>query len=471
MADFDLLVVGGGWGGYTAAQTMAQHGARVALVERDRVGGVCLHKGCIPTKALLETAAVLTTVAEADARGVDVAKPKLNWTQAQAHKDAVVSRLHEGMQRALELTKVERVMGTARMSGPTRVSVEGGEGGRVELSAKALVIATGSEARSLPFLPIDGKRVITSDHAVEMAPPRRAIIVGAGAVGMEFASLWRDLGSEVTVVELLPTILPQEDRETSRALVKALSERGVTIETGASIDAQSVKVTARSVRFDYSVGEETRTARGDVVLVATGRRGNAEALAPGEAGVVTKDGTVPVDAAMRTNLSNVYAVGDVTGGLQLAHAAAAQGRFVAETLLEHDPPPVDPIWMPRAVYTRPQVASIGMTEAEARDGGHKVQVGRASFGVNGRALIHGQAEGFVKLVADAESGDLLGAHIVGAEASEMIGQVSIASFVDASSWELATAVQPHPTLSEAVAEAAQAAIRPKVRLGSQTTAG
>ncbi len=465
MADFDLLVVGGGWGGYTAAQTMAQHGARVALVERDRVGGVCLHKGCIPTKALLETAAVLTTVGGAAAQGVDVGPAKLNWKQAQAHKDGVVARLHEGMQRALDLTKVERVMGTARMSGPTRVSVERREGGSVELRATALVIATGSEARSLPFLPVDGKRVITSDHAVEMAPPKRAIIVGAGAIGMEFASLWSDLGSEVTVIELLPTILPQEDRESSRALTKALSERGVVIETGASIDAQSVKITARSVRFDYRVGDEKRSARGDVVLVATGRRGNADLLAPGEVGVVTKDGSVPVDASMRTNLSHVYAVGDVTGGLQLAHVAAAQGRYVAETLLERAPPAVDPLWMPRAVYTRPQVASIGMTEAEARAAGGKVQVGRASLGVNGRALIHGQAEGFVKLVTDAESGDLLGAHIVGSEASEMIGQVSVASFVDASSWELATAVQPHPTLSEAVAEAAQAAIRPKVRLG------
>ncbi|MEE9276818.1 MAG: dihydrolipoyl dehydrogenase [Dehalococcoidia bacterium] len=465
MPEFDLLVIGGGWGGYTAAQTLAQQGGRVALVEQDKIGGVCLHRGCIPTKALLETAAVVQAITNSSHYGIHVAEPELRWPETLHARDAIVQRLHDGMERALELTKVERIAGTAQMTGATSVRVRPSDGGaEVKLDARALVIATGSEPNTLPFLPVDGKRVITSDHAISLTPPKRAIVIGAGAVGMEFASLWTDLGGEVTVLELLPTVLPGEDRDISRTLDSALKARGAIIETNARIDPQSVKITARSVRFDYAVNGETRQAVADVVLVATGRRPRFEALAPGVAGVTTEAGAVCVDQDMRTNVNGVYAVGDVTGGLQLAHVAAAQGRFVAESLLERRPPPIDPLWMPRAVYTMPQVASIGLTEKQARESGRKLQVGRAHFSVNARALIHHREDGFVKLLTDAETGDLLGAHIVGPEATELIGQVSLGRFVDASAWELATAVQPHPTLSEAVAEAAQAAQRPKLRL-------
>ena len=460
-----MIVVGAGWGGYTAASTLAQHGAKVALVEQDKVGGVCLHRGCIPTKALLEAAATLGAVQRADRVGITSAKPRLDWKRTLAFKQAVVDRLHRGMESGLQLAKVERVAGAARMVAPQAVVVTPPAGAPdVRIDAGALVIATGSAPSTLPFLPLDGARIVTSDEAVSLPPPRRAIIVGGGVIGMEFASLWCDLGGEVTVLELEESVLPGEDRDTARGLAKALRARGVVIETGAAIDPQSVRVTTRSVRLSYRGGDGVKTATGNLLLVAVGRRPASGALAPAGAGVRTEREAVPVDAGMRTNLERVYAVGDVTGGLQLAHVAAAQGRYVAETLLEQGPPPLDPQWMPRVVYSRPQVASIGLTEAQARAAGHGVQVGRAHFRASGRALIRGEEGGFAKLIGDAESGDLLGAHVLGPEATEIIGQVSVAGFLDASLWELAHAVQPHPTMSEAVTEAAQAALRPKVRL-------
>ena len=465
MADFDLIVVGGGWGGYTAAQTLAQNGGRVALVEQDKVGGVCLHRGCIPTKALLETAALARRARQAPAHGVRLPEPEIDWPAAIDFKNGVVDRLHNGMTQALDLARIERIDGTARMTAPTSVRVQPSAGGAdTDLSAAALLIATGSQPASLPFLPIDGARIITSDHAIDLPPPPRAIIVGAGAVGVEFASCWIDLGSHVTLLELEAQVLPQEDRDVARALAKQLAARGVDVQTAAAIDAGSVRVGTSDVSLEYEAGGERRSASADVLLVATGRRPRSEALAPADAGVTTYGGAVPVDAEMRTNVPNVYAVGDVTGGLQLAHAAAAQGRYVAERLLEKSPPRPDPVWMPRAVYTSPEVASIGLSEAQAKEAGRAVKTGRAHFRTNARALIHDDADGFVKVVADAESGDLLGCQIVGPEATEMIGQPALGGFMDASLWELGAVVQAHPTVAEVFGEAAQAALRPKMRL-------
>ena len=462
----DLVVIGGGWGGYTAALTMAQHGGRVALVERDKVGGVCLHWGCIPTKALLDTAATLRQVRAAAQAGVRTTPAELDWDVAQQRKDATVTRLAEGMERALAQADVKRLAGTARLAGPAAVDVSGAAGTASRIEADAVVLATGSVSAALPFLPVDGTRVITSDHALRIPPPRRAAIVGAGAVGMEFASMWVDLGSEVLVLEALPSALPNEDVQAAAAVVKALTARGVRVVAGARIDPASVRIGDQGVRLEYDVNGARTPADVDVVLVAVGRRPSYDELNLGSAGVHVENGAIVVDAQRRTSAAGVYAVGDVTGGLQLAHVAAAEGRFVAEALLGDDAPPPDPVWMPRATYTAPQIASIGLTEAEARANGRAVVVGRAHWGVNARALIHGATEGLVKIVGDATTGDLLGAHIVGPDATELIGQVSLAHFLDASIWEIGHAVQPHPTLSEAVADAAQAALRPKRRLGT-----
>jgi dihydrolipoamide dehydrogenase len=468
MTTFDLLVIGGGWGGYTAALTFAEGGGRVGLVEMDKVGGVCLHRGCIPTKALLETANAFRSASDAERLGVQVGAAQLDWPQALENRDAIVARLMAGMEQALATANVERLNGAGTLDGERSVQVKPRRGKATRVSGEALVIATGSEPATLPFLPVDGRRVITSDEALSIAPPKRAIIVGGGAVGMEFASLWTDLGSEVTVLEALPSILPQEDRDISRVVMRALRERGATIETGVTIDPSSVKVTSRSVRMEYDLEDERRTARGDVVLVATGRTPRTSALKLDAGGISSGGAAVRVDASMATSAAGVYAVGDVTGGLQLAHVAAAQGRAVAQRLLGKDAATIAAVDMPRAVYTTPEVASIGLTEQEAKADGRRVQVGRARFSINARALIHGDADGLVKIVADAASGDVLGGHIVGAGATEMIGQLSVARFLNASMWEVATAVQPHPTLSEAVSEAAQAALRPRRRMGGKT---
>lgn len=465
MTEFDLLVVGGGWGGYTAAQTIAQHGGKVALIEQEKIGGVCLHRGCIPTKALLETAAIARGARSAPAHGVRLPAPEIDWPAAIDFKNGVVDKLHGGMEQALSLAKIERIDGTARMTGATSVRVTPSAGGaETEVGARALLIATGSGPAGLPFLPVDGTRVITSDHAVDAPPPERALVVGGGAVGVEFASMWTDLGSQVTLLELLPQLLPQEDRDVARGLAKQLGARGVDVRTEAAIDADSVRVSAEDVHLEYEYGGERHSVEVDVVLVATGRRPRSEALAPSEAGVTTYGGTVPVDEEMRTNVEGVYAVGDVTGGLQLAHVAAAQGRYVAERLIGQTPPAPDPVWMPRAVYTTPEVSSIGLTEAQAKEAGRNVKTGRAHLRTNARALIHDAGDGFVKLVADAESGDLLGCQILGPQATEMIGQPALGGFMHASLWEIGRVVQAHPTLSEVVGEAAQAALRPKLRL-------
>ena len=468
MSRSDLIVIGGGWGGYSAAMTAAQRGRRVALVEGDKVGGVCLHRGCIPTKVLLETAARFRLVTESAALGVRAEGARLDWDVTLAHRDDVVERLHTGMRDAVKLAGVELITGWGRVAEAGVVEVERHEGESDRLEADAVIVATGSAAGTLPFLPLDGKRVVTSDEALDLAPPGRAVVIGAGSVGLEFASLWADLGSDVTVLEALPRILPQEDEESVGGLAAALTARGIGIVTEARIDPDSVRITQRSVAFRYEAPGSGGDLKADVALVAVGRAprlpDGLEAL-----GVEVVDGALVTDAQLRTSVPNLYAVGDVTGGLQLAHVAAAQGRFVAQRLCGDDPPVLDRRRMPRVVYTRPQLSAVGLTESEARDAGYAVQVGRAPFSRSGRALIAGEPDGLVKLMADVATGDVLGVHIVGAEASELIGQAALAAFLDASVWELATSVQPHPTLSEALAEAAQVIVRRS--LGKEATHG
>jgi dihydrolipoamide dehydrogenase len=273
VTDFDVLVVGGGWGGYTAARTIAQHGGRVALVEQDKIGGVCLHRGCIPTKALLETAAIARQVRRAPAHGLKVPPPQLDWPQALDFKNSVVDKLHAGMQQALDLAKVERIDGTARMTAATEVRVAPSAGGATtEIVAKDLIIATGSQPAGLPFFPVDGARIITSDHAIDLPPPARPIIVGGGAVGVEFASLWTDLGSDVVLLELQPQLLPQEDADIARTLATQLAARGVDVRTGAAIDADSVRIGPQGVQLEIEQDGERHALSGDVVLVAIGRR-------------------------------------------------------------------------------------------------------------------------------------------------------------------------------------------------------
>ncbi len=456
MERYDVVVIGGGWGGYTAAVRAAQHGLRVALIERDRLGGTCLHRGCIPTKVLLQTADVLALAARAQEFGVRLSPPELDYTRVRARIEEVVGRLYRGLQSLVGGNRVTLISGHARLRAPGRVVVEG----HGEVEAASTVIATGSRPRGLPGLVFDGHLILSSDDLLTMERvPRSIVIVGAGAVGVEFASCYADFGCQVTLVEVAPRILPQEDADVSAALARSLAARGVRILTGTTLLPERVAPGEGGVRLTARGPEGETPLAAEAVLVAVGREPVTEGLGLEAVGVRLERGFVAVDADMRTSVSGLYAVGDVTGGLLLAHVAAAEGALAADRIAGRPTVALDYRRLPRATYCRPQVASIGLTEEEAKAQGYAVATGRAHLRANGKALIAGEPEGFVKLVADARSGDVLGVHILGTQSTELIAELALGQLLDVAVWEIGAAVHPHPTLSEAIGEAALAAQR------------
>jgi len=451
---FDLVVLGGGTGGYVAAIRGAQLGLKVALVEKERVGGVCLHKGCIPTKVLLQGAELLSLLKSSKQLGIGAENIRLDYSSLAQRKDKVVADLHRGLTNLLRKQGVTVLQGRGRFLSPSQIAVEEGSGVPQLLDAKNAIVATGSRPQELPGLPCDGDRFINSDHALDLVrPPRSVVVIGAGAVGVEFASLWLDLGAEVTLLELLPHILPQEDQDLGRGLTRMFGQRGAKVLTSARV-LPDVRSCNDTVELTVEHREGRTTVSAEKVLVAVGRQGNVEDLGLENLGLKVSDSFIEVDAYMRTAEPGVYAVGDVAGGLLLAHAAAAEGRTAVEALVGNEVDPIDYTRMPRCVYSRPQVAAVGLTDAEARARGHQVSVGRFPLRHNSMAQIRAEAEGFVKVVADAASGDLLGLHILGPSASELVSEGSLARWLDASAGELGLSVHPHPTLAEAVGEAA-----------------
>ncbi len=454
MDAFDLVALGGGTGGYTAAIRAAQLGLTAAIVEQDKVGGVCLHKGCIPTKVMLESAEALSLARRSKALGIEAENIRLDFSSVGSRQRDVVDGLHKNLQNLIRKHRVEVIAGRGRFLSPTEIAVDGGEGRR--LSARHVVLATGSRPRELPGLPCDGQRLLTSDHALALADlPGSVIIIGGGYVGLEFASAYLDFGCQVTLVEMLPGLLPAEDSDLGAGIGRLLAQRGATILTSSRVQTDGVRTYDDVVEVPVERDGERIVLRGQKVLVAVGRQANVEDLGLEKTGVKIERGFVRVDESMRTAEPNVYAVGDVAGGLLLAHVAAAEGALAAEAIAGRNPEPIDYSRMPRVVYTRPQMAAVGLTEAEARDQGLSVKLGRFPFRYNAMALIRNEPDGFVKVVLDAESGDLLGVHILGPGASEVIGQGALARWLDASAWEVAANVLPHPSLSEALGEALQ----------------
>lgn len=459
MAGYDIVIIGGGPGGYVAAIRAAQLGLSVAIVEQEELGGLCLNWGCIPSKALLRNAEVLSLMHRANEFGFSFDNLTVDYGKAVDRSRQVVKRLVGGLKSLMKRYGIEVLPGHASVPGPGRVSVDG----REELEAASIIVATGARNKGLPSLPVDGERIITTREALSLREvPGRVAIVGGGAAGVEFAYLWSTYGSEITLIELLPHLVPNEDPEISQVLEKSFQKQGINIMTGARVEAS--EFTNGIATLTVSKGDDTTEVHCDKVLVAVGLEGNVEGTGLDSLGIEMRNGFIATDGVMRTNLANVYAVGDVTGALLLAHTAFAQGHIAVETIAGNPTTPLVAENIPRATYCQPQVASVGITEAQARERGIEVKVGKFPFMASGKALGHGDREGFVKVVAGAEYGEILGAHMIGPEVTELLGEVSVAQALDATIEDVGLAVHPHPTLSEALKEAALAAMGQAVHM-------
>ena len=449
MDSFDLVVLGGGSGGYTAAIRATQLGLTAAIVEEGKIGGVCLHRGCIPTKLLLEAAQTLSSVRNARTFGISADNISLDYATLLDRKQYVVGAIEKNDVSLIRKHKIEIVEGRGRLLSPTEIQV-----GERRLAAKSVVLATGSRPKAPPGLEPDGDRILTSDGCLELTEvPKSIAIVGAGSVGLEFASFYLDVGAQVTVIEALPGLLPLEDADLGRALEKLLAARGADVMTNARVEAN--RTFDSTVELTVEREGESRTLQAERVLVATGRTGLVDDLGLENTAVELEKGYVKVGGAYRTAEPNVYAVGDVIGGLLLAHVAAAEGYLAGEAIAGKDVAPLDYNRVPRVTYTRPHVAAVGLTEERARETGASVKKQRFSFRNNAMALIHDETDGFAKLVYDGDSGDILGVHVIGHQAGELISEAALARYLGASAWEVGESVHPHPSLSEIMSEVAQ----------------
>lgn len=451
---YDLIVIGAGPGGYVAAIRAAQLGLRTAIVEREHVGGTCLNWGCIPTKSLLRNAEVLSLLKRGKEFGFTFDNLQVDFAGAIRRSRQVSGRLVKGVQSLLKKNKIDLVKGEGLLLASGSVAVE--PGGKV-LEARHIILATGARARSIPGLAIDGERIITSRHALAREEcPESIIIVGAGAIGVEFAHLYHVYGAKVTLVEMLPRILPLEDEEISKTLTSLLKRRKIAVRTGTRTEGATITDDSVAVRVKSADSEQEETLTTEVVLVAIGVQPNSDNVGLDTAGVkVDRRGFVPVDGFMRTNVPGTYAIGDLTGKLLLAHVASAQGIVAAEHIAGHRTLPIeDYVFMPRCTYCHPQVASLGLTETQANERGHEIKVSQFPFRANGKALGLAEREGFVKIIADTVSGEILGVHMIGPEVTELLPELALARTLEATSEEIARTVHAHPTLSEAIMEAA-----------------
>jgi dihydrolipoamide dehydrogenase len=453
---YDVVVVGTGPGGYVAAIRCAQLGLTVAAVEDDRPGGVCLNWGCIPTKALLRNAEVVGLFHRAQEFGITVGDWQADYAQAVQRSRRVADRMAKGVEFLLRKNKITLYPGTGVLTSRNAVEVKGTDGAQ-RIEAGAIILATGSEPKSLPGVTIDEKRIISSNGAVRSeARPASLIVIGAGAVGMEFADVFASYGVAVTVLEALPKVLPVEDDEVSTQIARLFSRRGMTIRTGVRVRAVTSGADGVSVEVEGEGRPET--LRADQVLMAVGRAARTGGLGLEALGVSIERGFVAVSPTMETSVKGIYAIGDMAGHQLLAHKAMAEGVVAAEAIAGREPRPVDYGNVPSCTYCRPQVASIGATEAAARAAGRDVTVGRFPFTANGKAVALGETEGFLKVVADKATGEILGVHIVGPEATEMIHEFAVGRTVEATLEEIIHTIHAHPTLSEAALEATLAAL-------------
>lgn len=464
--EYDVVILGGGTGGYVAAIRAAQLGLKTALVEQGQLGGTCLHKGCIPSKALLKSAEVFDTAKnQAAAFGVDTKEVTLDFSRVQARKEGIIKQLHSGVTALMKKGKIDVFEGLGRMLGPSifspmpgTISVEMNNGDENEmLILKNLIIATGSRPRTLPGLDIDEQQVMSSDGALSMEElPTSIIIVGGGVIGIEWASMLNDFGVNVTVIEYADRIIPTEDEDISKEMKKLLTKKGITFVTSAKVLPDTLVKTTDSVTISAELNGEATTYTAEKMLVSVGRQANVEGIGMDNTEIELENGYIKTRPTFQTREHHIYAIGDVIGGLQLAHVASHEGIAAVEHIAGLKNGPIDYTKISRCIYSSPEASSVGITEKQAKEQGLDVKIGKFPFMAIGKALVNGNSDGFVKIVADKNTDDILGVHMIGAHVTDLISEAGLAMVLDATPWEVASTIHPHPSLSEVMGEAALA---------------
>jgi len=450
--NYDIIVIGSGPGGYVAAIRAAQLGFKTGIVERESLGGICLNWGCIPTKALLKSAQVFEYLTHAEDYGIKVNGGEPDFAAIIKRSRGVAEGMSKGIQFLMKKNKIDVIMGTAKIKKGGKVVVQSSDGSTKEYSAKHTILATGARSRELPNLKQDGKRIIGYRQAMSLEKqPESMIVVGSGAIGVEFAYFYNSIGTKVTIVEYLDRIVPVEDEEVSKQLERSFKKSGITVLTNAEV--QSVDTTGKSNKVQIKTAKGTETLEAEIVLSAVGITPNIENLGLEEVGVKTEKGRVVVDDFYRTNIEGVYAIGDIVKGPALAHVASAEGITCVEKIKGLEVSPIDYNNIPGCTYCSPEIASVGYTEKSAKEAGYEIKVGKFPFSASGKASAAGAKDGFVKVIFDAKYGEFLGAHMIGANVTEMIAEVVVARKLETTGHEIIKSVHPHPTMSEAIMEA------------------
>ncbi len=454
--DFDLIVLGSGPGGYVAAIRASQLGLKTAIVERESLGGICLNWGCIPTKALLKSAQVFEYLNHASDYGISVKDHSADFNAMVKRSRDVAGGMSKGVEFLMKKNKIEVIMGTGKLKAAGKLEVTDDKGKTKEVTAKNIIVATGARSRELPHIKQDGKKIIGYREAMTLPKqPKKLVVMGSGAIGSEFAHFYQAIGTEVTLIEYMDNIVPVEDEEVSKQLARSFKKTGMTIMTGTEVT--DVKTTAKGCTVSYKDKKGEGKIECDIVLSAVGVVANIENIGLEDVGVATDKGKIMVNDHYETNIPGIYAIGDCVPGQALAHVASAEGIICVEKIAGQDPEPLDYGNIPGCTYCSPEVASVGMTEKAAKEAGHDIKVGKFPFSASGKAKAAGHSDGFVKLIFDAKYGELLGGHMIGYNVTEMIAELVAVRKLETTGHELIKTVHPHPTMSEAVMEAAAAA--------------
>jgi dihydrolipoamide dehydrogenase len=455
--EFELVILGSGPGGYVAAIRASQLGLKTAVIEKAEIGGICLNWGCIPTKSLLKSAQVYEYMKHAEEYGVGLSgEVTADLGKMVSRSRDVADNMSKGVQFLFKKNKIELISGFGRLKAKGVVEVEDEEGKKTEVKARNIILATGARSRELPNLPIDGEKIIGYRQALTLASkPESMVVVGSGAIGSEFAYFYQSIGTQVTLVEFLPNVLPLEDEEVSKVIERSFKKSGMKVLTSSSV--QKVDINGEKCKVTIQTKKGTEEIESDIVLSAVGISPNIENIGLEELGILLENGKIKVDDYYRTNVEGIYAIGDIIGGPALAHVASAEGIACAEKLAGLNPSPVDYKNIPGCTYTMPEVSSVGMTEKKAIEAGYEIKVGKFPYSASGKAKASGNKDGFVKLIFDAQYGELLGAHMVGLNVTELISEMVVARKLETTGHEIIKSIHPHPTMSEAIMEAAAAA--------------